>query len=186
MTDQELKEKYSLSAHAFVSLIKALLARKVISHVDLLRRREMAVQRDLARETQFLAGLYICPNCSHPHPEPFETCPACGANPHDFPPAESVIDSLSTSSGHIDSLTTSGGHIYVEEVENTSDKEEIQEVEEVEEVRDEESRRETEKGDYAAGPQKGKKEEVDSRDAKKKKASPFKSIRSLFSKIRKK
>lgn len=77
-TDQELRDKYELSARSFVSLIKALLAKEIISQADLTRRREMAVQRDLQKESHFLSGLYICPNCSHPHPAPFQACPACG------------------------------------------------------------------------------------------------------------
>jgi hypothetical protein len=104
-TDQELREKYGLSARGFVSLIKALMAKNVVTAADLEKRREMAVQRDLAKESQFLSGLCICPNCSHPHPRPFEQCPACGA-------------SLSEATQQIplhDMLSTTGSHLYIEE-----------------------------------------------------------------------
>jgi hypothetical protein len=101
LRDQELKEKYDLSARAYVSLVKALLANQVITPADLARRKEVAVQRDLVKESQFLAGLFICPNCSHPHPQPFAKCPACGANPDDFRPPSEVIDSFASTSGQI-------------------------------------------------------------------------------------
>jgi hypothetical protein len=115
LTDQELKHRYKLSTQAFVVLIRDLAAKNVIEETDLARRREMAVQRDLAKESEFLAGLFICPNCSHPSPEPFETCPACGARPDDFLPGEELLDSLATS----------GKHIQVEDID-----EEVEVVEE--------------------------------------------------------
>lgn len=96
LTDQELMRKYELSAQAFVSLIKALLQKKYISQQDLARRKEINVKRDLVRESQFLATLCICPQCGHPHPEPFETCPACGAQVEDSVPCEEVLVSMST------------------------------------------------------------------------------------------
>jgi hypothetical protein len=104
-TDQELREKYSLSARGFVSLIKALVAKNVVTAADLEKRREMAVQRDLAKESQFLSGLYICPNCSHPHPRPFEQCPACGANPSEVTQPIPLDDMMSDT----------GSHLYLEE-----------------------------------------------------------------------
>lgn len=107
LTDHELREKYELSAKAFVSLIKALLAKNVITPSDLEKRKVMAVQRDLAKESEFLSGLSICPNCSHPHPKPFEKCPACGADPADFIPRQETLDPLSTS----------GRHFYIDDSE---------------------------------------------------------------------
>lgn len=101
LTDQELKHRYKLSTQAFVVLIKHLALKNVINERDLARRKEMAVQRDLARESEFLAGLFICPNCSHPSPEPFKICPACGARPEDFLPGEELLDSLATTGGHV-------------------------------------------------------------------------------------
>ncbi|MCA1961426.1 MAG: zinc ribbon domain-containing protein [Desulfomonile sp.] len=95
LTDQELMRKYDLSAQAYVSLIKALLQKKYISQQDLARRKEINVKRDLMRESQFLATLCICPQCGHPHPEPFETCPACGAKMVSHP-CEEVLVSMST------------------------------------------------------------------------------------------
>ncbi len=89
-----------MSAKAFISLIKALLTKNIITPADLEKRKVMAVQRDLAKESEFLSGLYICPNCSHPHPQPFERCPACGAKPGDFMPQQEVLDPLSTSGAH--------------------------------------------------------------------------------------
>lgn len=105
LSDQELRDKYDLSAKAFVSLIKALLVKNVISPLDLEKRKEMAVRRDLAKESQFLSGLYICPNCSHPHPSPFARCPACGAVPAEVAPSQEVMENLSTS----------GDHFYIDE-----------------------------------------------------------------------
>ncbi|MBI5250770.1 MAG: hypothetical protein HY912_14865 [Desulfomonile tiedjei] len=111
-TDHELREKYELSAKAFVSLIKALLAKSVITAADLEKRKVMAVQRDLAKESEFLSGLFICPNCSHPHPKPFERCPACGADPADFMPRQEILDPLSAS----------GAHFYVDDDTDTTDR----------------------------------------------------------------
>jgi hypothetical protein len=105
LTDHEVREKYELSAKAFVSLIKALLAKNIITPADLEKRKVMAVQRDLAKESEFLSGLSICPNCSHPHPKPFEKCPACGADPAAFIPRHETVDPLSTS----------GRHFYIED-----------------------------------------------------------------------
>lgn len=97
LTDQELMRKYELSVQAFVSLIKALLQKKYITQQDLAKRKEINVRRDLARESQFLATLCICPKCGHPHPEPFEVCPACGAQVEDYHhPAHDVLVSMST------------------------------------------------------------------------------------------
>jgi hypothetical protein len=103
LTDQELREKYQLSALDFVGLIKSLLAKCIITPQDLVDRRESAVQRDLQKESQFLQGLYLCPACSHPSPARFDRCPACGASPADFETA-----------GHMDSVTESGHHFYFE------------------------------------------------------------------------
>jgi len=64
----------------------------------------MGVQRDLAKETEFLSGLYICPQCSHPHPKPFEKCPACGAHPSESLVAREtpVLSTPSTGAFYID------------------------------------------------------------------------------------
>jgi hypothetical protein len=78
LTDHQIKEKYGLSARGLVQLIKVLASRNVIAKEDLEKRRQMAVQRDLAKESHFLSGLFLCPFCSHPHPQPFSICPACG------------------------------------------------------------------------------------------------------------
>jgi hypothetical protein len=81
LPDQELLGKYGLTARSYVKLIQALLERKVINPGDLDRRRELAVQRDLKRESAFLSGLMICTSCGHPSPVRFDACPACGAEP---------------------------------------------------------------------------------------------------------
>lgn len=103
--DHDLREKYSLSARSFVTLIKTLLARNIVTPEDLAKRRAIAVQRDLAKESQFLSGLFICPNCNHPHPERFESCPACGVN----------LASLVPERESRDPLTTTGSHFYVDD-----------------------------------------------------------------------
>jgi DNA-binding Lrp family transcriptional regulator len=106
MPDQELKEKYNLSPRAFLSLIKALLEKNIITNQDVLRRREMSVQRDMAKEAQFLAGLYICPNCGHPHPKPFTVCPACEVDVSDMLDNQQPLTAVSET----------GGHFYVEDI----------------------------------------------------------------------
>ncbi|MFC1834213.1 hypothetical protein ACFL2Q_05705 [Thermodesulfobacteriota bacterium] len=112
MTDHELKEKYSLSARGFVSLVKALLDRKVISPQDLTTRKQMAIQRDLALQSQFLAGLHLCPNCGHPSPQRFEVCPACG-----FEVAAPVAEQADAS------VTPGGDSLYVEDQPEADDDE---------------------------------------------------------------
>lgn len=106
MPDKELRDKYGLSARSFVSLIKALLAKKLITPEDLAWRKQMAVQRDLAKESNFLSGLYICPHCNHPHPIPFEICPACGGK---------VADASSSQESPVPIITPSGGHFIIDE-----------------------------------------------------------------------
>ncbi|MBM3303355.1 MAG: zinc ribbon domain-containing protein [Deltaproteobacteria bacterium] len=100
LTDAELIQKYDLSARSFLSLIKALLTQNLITAQDLAWRKEMAVQRDLAKESEFLAGLYICPHCSHPHPKPFAICPACGGDTGDSFAEQELLSSILSSSGN--------------------------------------------------------------------------------------
>ena len=106
MPDQELKAKYQLSPRAFLSLIKALLEKNIITNQDVIKRREMSVQRDLAKEAQFLAGLYICPSCGHPHPQPFTVCPACEVDVSDMLEDQQPLTMVSET----------GGHFYVEDI----------------------------------------------------------------------
>jgi hypothetical protein len=101
LPDRELMKKYRLSAQAFVRLVKALLAKKIVTPTDLSRRKEASVQRDLAKQSEFLSGLFICPNCGHPHPMPFEVCPACDTNVKALLPDESASESLTTTHAHI-------------------------------------------------------------------------------------
>ncbi|HMK33419.1 MAG TPA: zinc ribbon domain-containing protein [Desulfomonilaceae bacterium] len=105
LTDQELRVKYALSARSFVNLIKALLAKNIITQDDLARRKAQTVQRDLAKESQFLSGLFICPNCSHPHPDRFVQCPACGFK----------VEAIAPSKRSRDPLSTTGNHFYVDD-----------------------------------------------------------------------
>jgi len=101
LTDAELRQKYDLSARSFVSLIKALLSQEMVTAQDLAWRKEMTVQRDLAKESEFLAGLYICPHCSHPHPKPFAVCPACGVDTGDAFAEQELLSSILASSGDV-------------------------------------------------------------------------------------
>jgi hypothetical protein len=137
MPDQELREKYELSPRAFLSLIKALLDRKVISSKDLERRKEISIQRDQAKEAAFLANLYICPYCGHPSPLPFEQCPACETDVKDVLGAQNILSS---------ETVVTEEHAYVQEAE----------VEVLEEI--EESPPEKERSGLRADrkPQKGK------------------------------
>jgi hypothetical protein len=138
MSDREIMAKYSLSAQAFVSLIKTLLAQNAITHQEITGRRAAAEQRELAKESQFLAGLHICPYCGHPHPAPFTTCPACGAEVRTPSHVEDVLRSVTSSSGdHIllqeefppPSQEAEPEEVDVIEVDDADDTEETEQVE---------------------------------------------------------
>jgi hypothetical protein len=181
LTDHELREKYELSAVGFVSLIKALLAQNLITTGDLAKRREMAVQRDLAKQSKFLSGLSICPHCSHPSPHPFEKCPACGAD----------APGLASQEESDNNMLYSGDYAYVGADGEEVDVEIIEEIEEIDEKPSAEaSRSERKRGSppknstrengsagHAAG--KGKADG-------KPEASALGEIRSIFSKLKKK
>lgn len=161
LTDADLREKYGLSARAFVSLIRALLAKGLIAAGDLARRKELAVRRDLEKESEFLSGLYICPSCNHPHPSPFERCPACGAEPGDTSAARDLLDPV---------VSTTGTHFLVDDHEDAEDADD-QEV-----VLDDSSQEETKADDSS--------EALDRQENGI--GSPLKSVRSLISKLKKK
>lgn len=165
MTDRELREKYGLSARNFVNLMKALVENKIISQQDLATRRQMSVQRDLAKESEFLAQLFICPNCSHPSPHPFETCPACGAR----------SSSAGSEMRSPNLVTPTGGHFVVEEspLEITQETEILNEEEVIEEVPE---------GQEEPAEKKGKPPEEGGAQEKK---SGLGSLRSLLSKFKK-
>jgi len=181
LSDHELRQKYELSARGFVSLIKALLARNLINTDDLAKRREKAVQRDLAKESKFLSGLSICRQCSHPSPDPFETCPACGAaadDPHFDDEPE-------------DAVSTSGNHFYVGA---DSEAEEVELIEEYEEI-DEPPTREQPRAEQTKAPPPERTARKNARSgqgggedksADKAKPSALGEIRSIISKFKKK
>ena len=164
LTDRELREKYNLSPRGFVSLIKALLAQEIISSVDLAKRRELSVKRDMARESEFLAGLYICPNCSHPSPRPFDRCPACGAQP-----------SQDSDRGISSTLTPTQSHVLVEESPGSV----TQETEVISDA-------DIEEEEPAGGKEKSVKQTGKGADEGDEKASAMDSLRSIFSKLKKK
>jgi hypothetical protein len=159
LTDRELREKYGLSARSFVSLIKALVQSNVISRQDLSIRRQMSEKRDIAKESQFLSQLFICPNCSHPSPHPFEICPACGAST-----AEVGAPTRSA-----DLVTPSGEHFYVEEAPQAT-------TQEVELLSEEDVIEEEQEDKKDAAPEDGEPAE---------KKQGLGSWRSLFSKLKK-
>jgi hypothetical protein len=103
LDDRQLMEKYGLSARSFLNLIKALVQKNLITSHDLANRRELSVQRDMVKESQFLSSLYICPHCSHPSPTPFDVCPACGA--------DTQVDSAEANSAV--GIETVGSNIYM-------------------------------------------------------------------------
>ena len=103
LDDRELMQRYGLSARSFVNLVTTLMKKNLLDKRDLDKRKEIAVQRDLARETQFLSSLYICPHCSHPSPTPFKRCPACG----------SELGSTTQQEEDYPPVTTSEEHAYV-------------------------------------------------------------------------
>lgn len=164
LTDRELREKYDLSARGFVSLIKALLAQNVISSRDLAVRREMSVKMDLAKESQFLAGLFICRNCSHPSPVPFDRCPACGA--------EHASASGDVATGI---MTPAENHIFVDESPASV-------TQETEVISDED----IEEEEPAAGPGASVVQATKGGGKAQEKPSAVDSLRSLFSKLKKK
>ncbi|MFH0822556.1 MAG: zinc ribbon domain-containing protein [Pseudomonadota bacterium] len=127
--DHELKDKYSLTAKGFVSIIKALLDKKVIGKEDLATRKRIVEQREAAKESAFLQALFLCPHCGHPHPTKFPVCPACGFTPDDSLPPEEVLVSL----------TTHHGHFHVQEELEVEDDEDIDDGE----MEDEGSREES-------------------------------------------
>lgn len=161
LTDAELRQKYRLSARAFISLIKALLGKNLITAQDLAWRKEMTVQKDLAKESQFLSGLYICQNCSHPHPSPFERCPACGAEPGDSFAAQDLLDPV---------ISSTGTHFLVGDHEAEDEPDDQDAVLDDEETPTEQSEQQREAPDHK----------------KNRKSSPMSSVRSLFSKLKKK
>ncbi len=109
LSDQELRDRYALTARGFVALIKTLHARKILTQADFEHRRKMAAQRDHEKESQFLSGLFMCPHCNHPHPQQFDVCPACGLE---------VYADVSPDAGDV--ITTTGSHFFVED-ENQPD-----------------------------------------------------------------
>lgn len=131
LEDRELMQRYSLSARSFVNLVTALMKKNLVTKKDLDKRKEIAVQRDIAKESQFLSSLYICRNCSHPSPSPFSKCPACGADSSVPEPEEAYPP-----------ITTSEGHAYIPP---TTVLDEV-EVEEIEEITEEPSDRQSNNG----------------------------------------
>jgi hypothetical protein len=99
LEDRELMQRYGLSARSFVNLVTTLMKKNLITKKDLDKRKEIAVQMDLAKESQFLSSLYICQNCGHPSPIPFKKCPACGAD-SSAPQPEEAYPPITTSEGH--------------------------------------------------------------------------------------
>ncbi len=178
LTDHELREKYDLSAVGFVSLIKALLAQNLITTGDLAKRREMAVQRDLAKQSKFLSGLSICPHCSHPSPHPFKKCPACGADASGPASQEESEDNVPTS-GDYAYVGADGEDVDVEIIEETDEKpsREASRSEQKKGSPPKKSTRENRSVGQAAG--------EDKADGKPK-TSALGEIRSIFSKFKKK
>lgn len=172
-TDADLKKKYQLSARGFVSLIKALLEKGLITPQDLTRRKEMAVQRDLAKESQFLSGLFLCPNCSHPHPGPFDMCPACGVVLGEAHAAEELLDSVfSTTGSHM--IVPETDAVTVTDAETLGDTQLLPSMQDTQLLTPEDLKR-GEEQEETAEPEKPKK-----------KASPLRSVRSFLSKLKKK
>jgi hypothetical protein len=101
LDDRQIMEKYGLSARSFVNLIKSLVQKNLITAQDLAKRREVAVQRDMVKESQFLSSLYICTHCSHPSPTPFKICPACGVDSEVGPAADDISDEIQTQGSNI-------------------------------------------------------------------------------------
>jgi serine/threonine protein kinase len=80
ISDKELLAKYKIGAQELVVLVKKLIHGGQISREDYLERSRKIDELRAIREQDFLKSLHHCPVCSHIHPTPFTTCPACGAN----------------------------------------------------------------------------------------------------------
>jgi hypothetical protein len=179
LTDHELREKYGLSAVGFVSLIKALLAQKLITTDDLAKRREVAVQRDLAKQSKFLSGLTICPNCNHPSPHPFKKCPACGADAPGPASQEELLDNVPTS-GDYAYVGADGEDVEVELVEEIDEKP-IKEASRSEQKKGSSPKKST-RENGSAGQGAGREDKATGKP----KTSALGEIRSIFSKLKKK
>jgi hypothetical protein len=186
--DRDIMQRFGLDARRLVTLIKSLVDKKVLTAQDLTRHKELTQQQELVKQTQFLKSLFICPNCGHPHPQQFDVCPACGANPNEdvqVPPEEPADD-----------VMTTGGHFYVEDltsgVHDPPPSEVVQASSPAEPAAEKLATAQPQP-EPAAQPQvvevAFKNPEAPSEEATgetPEKISPFKSVRALFSRIKKK
>jgi hypothetical protein len=100
MVDAELMEKYGLTVANFISLMKTLTQKGLLTSADRELRKRLIEAKELAKETTFLRSLFLCANCGHPHPKKFDICPACGADQSEFAEGEDETDHISTTGGH--------------------------------------------------------------------------------------
>jgi hypothetical protein len=187
--DREIMHSFGLSARSLVSLIKTLIDKKVLTAGDLTRRKHMTEEQEQVKETQFLKSLFICPNCGHPHPQKFDLCPACGASPDDYTnePGAAGAGQESEEAGSVDDVTTDGGYFYVEDVTTAVAQGPVTDVVEKEETVSSPppENQSPPPPRVAAAPKKAPTTPSEKApDEDKEKASPFKSVRALFSKIR--
>lgn len=88
LTDRELLAKYKISAQDLVTIVKKLIQGGQISKEEYFNRNRKIDALKALREKDFLKSLHHCPVCSHIHPTPFTTCPACGTDIAEYQEAE--------------------------------------------------------------------------------------------------
>jgi hypothetical protein len=186
VSDREVMQRYALSARSLVSLIKTLVEKQVLTPHDLAQRKELTSRQELVKETQFLKSLFICPNCGHPHPQRFDVCPACGANPDHFAEPDRVVEDV----------TTTGGHFYVEDLTTSVYERPTTEVvkkDDTPQASSQNPKNASTSPRPAVKPAPAKSRSETSETSSKpsaeettEKTSPFKSVRALFSRIKKK
>jgi serine/threonine protein kinase len=88
ISDRELLAKYKISAPELVALVKKLIHGGQISKEDYFERNRRIDELRAIREKDFLKSLHHCPVCSHVHPTPFTTCPACGTDITEYEKAQ--------------------------------------------------------------------------------------------------
>jgi hypothetical protein len=186
--DRDLMQKYALDARHLVALIKSLVDKKVLTAQDLTRHKEVTQQQELVKETQFLKSLFICPNCGHPHPQRFDVCPACGANPNEAVQAEpdDAAEEVMTTGGHfyVDDLTSEVHDRPTTEVVPAPTPSESSPPESAKEQAHPQPARNAAPPSVKPKKSEGPAEETTGETEEK--SSPFKSVRALFSRIKKK
>ncbi len=85
LTDDELMEKYRLTAVGLEKFYQMLMERDILDPTDFERYRgEDDIYEDLADSDAARSARVLCPSCLVTHEDIFERCPNCGANMREF------------------------------------------------------------------------------------------------------